>query len=51
MDADESPVEPIPDIVERLRFYSREPAGTPPHASEEAEAEDRTAPSTTNDAD
>ena len=52
MDADdESPIEPIPDIVERLKFYSREPAPAPPSGADEAAVEDRAAPSATPDTD
>ena len=50
---DDAPVEPIPDIVERLRFYSRDPQATAaaPNGSDEAAAEDQVSPSRTTDAD
>jgi len=50
---DDAPVEPIPDIVERLRFYSRDPQTTAaaPNGSDEAAAEDQVSPSRTTDAD
>ena len=50
---DDAPVEPIPDIVERLRFYSRDPQTTAaaPNGSDEATAEDQVSPSRTTDAD
>jgi ATP-dependent Clp protease adaptor protein ClpS len=53
MDADETPVEPIPDIVERLKFYSREPqpAQAPPDEPEDAAVEDQAPSSRTTDAD
>ena len=50
---DETPVEPIPDIVERLKFYSRDP-GPPvssPSGSDETLVEDNGSPSRTIDAD
>jgi acetyl-CoA synthetase/medium-chain acyl-CoA synthetase len=53
MDEDDTPVAPISDIVERLKFYSREPETDPAasNGSEGAAAEDEAAPSPTADAD
>ena len=50
---DDAPVAPIPDIVERLRFYSRDPQTTAgaPNGSDDAAAEDQASPSRTTDAD
>jgi hypothetical protein len=52
MDADdETAVEPIPDIVQRLSFYSREPAPASPNGPEETAVDDLAAPSATADPD
>ena len=50
---DDAPVAPIPDIVERLRFYSRDPQTTAaaPNGSDDAAVEDEVSPSRTTDAD
>jgi acyl-coenzyme A synthetase/AMP-(fatty) acid ligase len=50
---DDAPVEPIPDIVERLKFYSRDPQTTAadPNGSDDAATEDEVSPSRTTDAD
>src|SRR6188472_3848988 len=48
---DDASVEPIPDIVERLRFYSRDPQpGTAaPNGSDDTPDEDRASPSRSTD--
>jgi acetyl-CoA synthetase/medium-chain acyl-CoA synthetase len=50
---DDASVEPIPDIVERLKFYSRDPqpAAADPSGSDEPAVEGEASPSRTTDAD
>ncbi len=50
---DEAPVEPISDIVERLRYYSRapEPTVAAPNGSDEATVEDQASSSQTIETD
>jgi hypothetical protein len=48
---DDVTVEPIPDIVERLKFYSRDPQQPATAAPNEPAVEDEASPSRTTDVD